>query len=956
MNTISTEKKKNSITEKNKKNSKDSAQKHLQKRKTRLPKQSNPQSNTIDEQLSNMDIKRNIAADIQRKEESEINNDNMAININPENLENSPNQNLEKKDKKEINVSLSETILILKMASTQFLLLFILALPLIQIYTYPKYNWKDGAHELLDGFEIDIPNFILHLKLNFRWPDFDIPRFTIFFTIGFSLVIMEYYLVFGRYMLEQLKSSSASLMRRKEFLKDDFEYKLSRVFSSYSWLPFRTLMDLTRTSLEESVYVWRNNIIDGRQKVSIHDEEANEDRIEMRERFNIVQKVFLTIFYFLLYGALLVPTCIAYFKPYTKVFGLWTTEEEIQEFCNDESALSYRGIELQSDEHMKNFLDSLGSCLWFRHINLSQAPNVDIDLEELADNFVDLETLNVHSSKGNFKALINLKSIKTIIIHDCEQRDMIPDLVEFWKVNNNCYIEIMFKNGTTPLIHAALHNEIDNVRLLLTHNVDIDTQTVHGQTPLLVAAKHNYLELAEILLENSANVNLKTNKHRSALITAAKYGHVKMLFLLLKYGAKVNNQTVRGASALLYAASEGHEECVRLLLQQPKCNLELAGRFHHGEKKKKPIEVAREAGHENIVNLLNYFQAHRRLPKKKQVVSSSSSVIMNNDIENNINDNHQNSRSKTSTHEDKHFLQKKTSLIDDDNSSNTMKQKRYSTKLNILNLLPHTNSALSIKKVANNNPNHQSNWNYLNNNVNHPKSSQHSIKDIDDSDDSSDSDNENILNEPKEVMNFNDVDGSEDDNNNYNDDDDEIGDLSHDFKINKKPRVKKRFSKQIAQKGWNKIKKTVETRSSTLLENTSKIIHINNHSSATQNLDMVSESDSNSDSDSDSDFELEFDNKTDQNDDDVEHPIETNKIKSGQSNSTSTSNTAVVDDDNYDNHQSEMKLDSSSSAALSSTSQFSNKQNSEKKDPKVANKKKGYKLPIDNSAVIGSSI
>jgi len=63
-------------------------------------------------------------------------------------------------------------------------------------------------------------------------------------------------------------------------------------------------------------------------------------------------------------------------------------------------------------------------------------------------------------------------------------------------------------SGITPLHLAVAGNHLDIVRMLIEHNVQINTQHDTGITPLHYAAKNGNLEMLVVLLEEGADVSI----------------------------------------------------------------------------------------------------------------------------------------------------------------------------------------------------------------------------------------------------------------------------------------------------------------------------------------------------------------------------------------------------------------------------------------------------------------
>ncbi len=120
----------------------------------------------------------------------------------------------------------------------------------------------------------------------------------------------------------------------------------------------------------------------------------------------------------------------------------------------------------------------------------------------------------------------------------------------------------------TLLDVAVAKNNLQMVKLLLTHGADINAQIVLGLTPLNRAVNRDNLQMVKFLLAHGADAK----KDVTALHEAIYKGNKKMIELLLAHGADINAKDINGSTALYTAVSIGdrltstNEEIVQLLL------------------------------------------------------------------------------------------------------------------------------------------------------------------------------------------------------------------------------------------------------------------------------------------------------------------------------------------------------------------------------------------------------
>ena len=89
------------------------------------------------------------------------------------------------------------------------------------------------------------------------------------------------------------------------------------------------------------------------------------------------------------------------------------------------------------------------------------------------------------------------------------------DNVELWKLlcNHGSQIDIDSSNhlGVTPLHHTVLNNNLDGVKILLSHGCEVNLADSYGFTPLHTASACGFLSIASLLLVFGADVFLQTS-------------------------------------------------------------------------------------------------------------------------------------------------------------------------------------------------------------------------------------------------------------------------------------------------------------------------------------------------------------------------------------------------------------------------------------------------------------
>lgn len=82
------------------------------------------------------------------------------------------------------------------------------------------------------------------------------------------------------------------------------------------------------------------------------------------------------------------------------------------------------------------------------------------------------------------------------------------------------------KNDCTPLMEAASAGHVDIIKLLLSHNADVNAQSSTGNTPLMYACAGGHVRAVQELLASGANVEDHNENGHTPLMEAASAGHV----------------------------------------------------------------------------------------------------------------------------------------------------------------------------------------------------------------------------------------------------------------------------------------------------------------------------------------------------------------------------------------------------------------------------------------------
>jgi ankyrin repeat protein len=137
--------------------------------------------------------------------------------------------------------------------------------------------------------------------------------------------------------------------------------------------------------------------------------------------------------------------------------------------------------------------------------------------------------------------------------------------------------------GFTPLVFAAIKNDVKSVKSLLAAHADVNYGLPSGAKVLTVAASYRNTETVGALIDAGVDVNVTDRGGSTALHTAAQLGDLEMIKMLLAKGADPNARTAklgaggRGTAGgfrpltgeltpLHFAARGNHIEAMKLLL------------------------------------------------------------------------------------------------------------------------------------------------------------------------------------------------------------------------------------------------------------------------------------------------------------------------------------------------------------------------------------------------------
>jgi hypothetical protein len=128
-------------------------------------------------------------------------------------------------------------------------------------------------------------------------------------------------------------------------------------------------------------------------------------------------------------------------------------------------------------------------------------------------------------------------------------------------------LEQMDERGWTALHHAAYHDQIPCIRLLVERNANVEAVAEGECVPLHMAATQGSVEAVALLVDAGADVDTPDETGATALHYACLPGRPEMVAALLAHGAEPNVKNSRGETPLDLATRLG-DDTMRAALEE----------------------------------------------------------------------------------------------------------------------------------------------------------------------------------------------------------------------------------------------------------------------------------------------------------------------------------------------------------------------------------------------------
>ena len=119
--------------------------------------------------------------------------------------------------------------------------------------------------------------------------------------------------------------------------------------------------------------------------------------------------------------------------------------------------------------------------------------------------------------------------------------------------------------GETALMLAALHGDLDSVRMLVRRGAEVNRA---GWTPLHYAATNGHTEVVRYLLDQHAYVDAQSPNRTTPLMMAARHKRPDVVRLLVEAGADPTPRNEAGVDAAGYMQRHGETEMATWLRQR----------------------------------------------------------------------------------------------------------------------------------------------------------------------------------------------------------------------------------------------------------------------------------------------------------------------------------------------------------------------------------------------------
>uniref|UniRef100_F6VF13 asparaginase n=1 Tax=Monodelphis domestica TaxID=13616 RepID=F6VF13_MONDO len=157
------------------------------------------------------------------------------------------------------------------------------------------------------------------------------------------------------------------------------------------------------------------------------------------------------------------------------------------------------------------------------------------------------------------------------------------------------------RDSLTPTLAcaAARMGDVEALEAIIELGGDLSESDFDGRTPLHMAARGGHVDAVQCLLSHGANVNSLDGDRSSPLLMAVKGRHKDVIFLLRDAGAQLSPPELQDAGTELCRLAASGDRDGLIAWQRAGADL-----FQTGYDGQTPLQVAEDAGNQEVVNFL----------------------------------------------------------------------------------------------------------------------------------------------------------------------------------------------------------------------------------------------------------------------------------------------------------------------------------------------------------------
>lgn len=185
---------------------------------------------------------------------------------------------------------------------------------------------------------------------------------------------------------------------------------------------------------------------------------------------------------------------------------------------------------------------------------------------------------------SGFQLALTLLSKKYVKMNEFSKTKFKKYIKDIIKKNNN--INIIDKNGITPLHVAVLYNDYDMIKKMLEYGADANKQDVIGyNTPLQIAIDSGLDEIADLLINYTTDINSQDSGNFTAFHYAARSNNTKIMKKLLEKQADMSLMDNKNNLPIHYVVGYDNVEILKMIVKKEDI-------FKKNSGGKTPVDIA----------------------------------------------------------------------------------------------------------------------------------------------------------------------------------------------------------------------------------------------------------------------------------------------------------------------------------------------------------------------------